>query len=437
MSRWMPCRSCAGGLIRRGYRLDLLARRLLDADDRGAGCGVAGRWLLMQLNHHIISDHTTQDVLLQEVHAHLAGEQDRLPAPVPFRNFVAQSRLGGMSAAEHEAFFTRMLSGVEEPVDPVRVAGCAGGRVWAIAEARITLEAGLARRMRECARAANVSVASLCHLAYARMLACLSGQHKVVFGTVLFGRMQGREGIERALGVFINTLPICIEITEQGVAESLRQTHALLAELLMHEHASLALAQRCSAVPPPTPLFSALFNYRHGSAPRLMAEQTSQGWRTEYSQARTNYPFSVSVDDFGERFRLGARVSAGIDPQRVCAWYSVHTVLGDLVEALEQAPHTPLSRIEVLPSSERHQLLEQWNDTAVEYPQDRCIHELFEEQVERTPQAVAVTYEGERLTYTELNEQANRLAHYLRSPLGVASSRTQCGWRSAWSARRR
>ena len=84
--------------------------------------------------------------------------------------------------------------------------------------------------LRERARKLGVSAASLCHLAWAQVLARVSGREDVVFGTVLFGRMQGGEGAERVMGLFINTLPVRIQIGEEGVEESVRQTHALLAE---------------------------------------------------------------------------------------------------------------------------------------------------------------------------------------------------------------
>ena len=108
-------------------------------------------------------------------------------------------------------------------------------------------------------------MASLCHLAWGQVVARTSGREQVVFGTVLFGRMHGGAGAERAMGLYINTLPMRLDLDETGVEESVRQTHRVLAELLRHEHASLALAQRCSGVAAPAPLFSALLNYRHNS----------------------------------------------------------------------------------------------------------------------------------------------------------------------------
>ena len=89
-----------------------------------------------------------------------------------------------------------------------------------------------------------------------------------------------------------------------------------------------------------------------------------------------------------------------------------------LLEAAAANPDQRLSDLPLLTDAERQQLLVEWNQTAVAYPKDRCVHELFEEQVERTPDAMAVAFEDERLTYRQLNERANQLAHHLQE-LGV------------------
>jgi non-ribosomal peptide synthetase component F len=265
-----------------------------------------------------------------------------------------------------------------------------------------------------------VSAASLFHLAWAQVLSRISVRKDVVFGTVLFGRMQGGEGADRIMGPSINTLPLRIEIGDRSVRDSVRRTHAMLTELMRHEHASLVLAQRCSGVPAPTPLFSALLNYRHvigasrRAADKYRLAQQEMAWLT--SEERTHYPCTLSVDDFAEGFRLTAQVNAAIDPGRVCAY--MQTALESLVAALEYAPDTPMRSLEVLPAEERAQVLYRWNATETDFPAHRLVHELFEEQMEKTPDAVAVIFEGQELSYRELNRKANRLAHYLRE-LGV------------------
>jgi arthrofactin-type cyclic lipopeptide synthetase C len=401
----------------RQHRIDVRQAPLLrfyTAQDRENG-----RWLLMQQLHHLVGDHSTLEVMLAEVGAHMLGRQDKLPAPLPFRNLVAQARLG-VSGEEHEAFFRQMLGDVDEPTAPfglldVRADGSG------IEEAHLRLDIDLARRLRACARRLGVSVASLCHLAWARVLAKVSGREDVVFGTVLFGRMQGGEGSDRAMGLFINTLPVRLLTGDQGVETAVRQTHTLLADLMRHEHASLALAQRCSGVPAPAPLFSALLNYRHSSGeaaqtPSSEIRQVLEGMRILRGEGRNNYPFTLSVNDLGEGLSLDAKTPASIVPMRVCE--SMRVALESLTEALEASPARPVCTLDILPEQERHRLLFEWNDTGRSYPSDQCVHELFEEQVAKTPDTTAVVFEDEQLSYGELNRKANQLAHYLRE-LGV------------------
>ncbi|MBV8769321.1 MAG: amino acid adenylation domain-containing protein, partial [Hyphomicrobiales bacterium] len=273
--------------------------------------------------------------------------------------------------------------------------------------------------LRQGARRLGVSAASLFHVAWAQVLARVSGRADVVFGTVLFGRMQGGEGVERVPGVFINTLPLRIRVEEEGVEASVRRTHGLLAELLRHEHAPLALAQRCSRVPAPAPLFSALLNYRYSRAEGQSASEGLRVWpgiEVLYGEERTNYPCTLSVDDRGEGFSLTAQVQAPIEPERMCAL--MHEALEGLMEALERAPGRALRSLEVVPQAERERVLVAWNASRVEYAGAGLVHALVEAQVERTPEAVAVVYGASQLSYGELNRRANQVAHYLRG-LGV------------------
>jgi amino acid adenylation domain-containing protein len=396
----------------RRYRLDVRQApmwRLFLAQD-----APNNRWVMLELTHHLVDDNTSERFLLGEIETIMAGDVERLAPPLPFRNFVAQARLA-VSREEHEAFFTRMLGDVDEAIAPFGLTDVQGDGSQ-IVEARRELDAGLYEHLRAQALALGVSLASLCHLAWALVLARTSGREDVVFGTVMFGRMQGGKSTDRAMGLFINTLPVRIKVGSEGVRRSVRQTHQLLTQLLRHEHAALGLAQRCSQVRAPAPLFTSLLNYRHIRIEALSADegakQTWAGLDFLGDQERTNYPFNLFVNDLGERLSLDAQVDSSVDPQRVCAL--MQTGLESLVTALEQDPATALCDLDVLPSAERQQVLHGWNDIARDYEKDRCIHELFEVQVRQTPDEIAVTYEGQSLTYGELNRRANLLAHYLR-----------------------
>ncbi|WP_245508903.1 AMP-binding protein, partial [Bradyrhizobium nanningense] len=220
------------------------------------------------------------------------------------------------------------------------------------------------------------------------------------------------------MGLFINTLPLRLDLDGTAVEASVRTTHARLAELLAHEHASLALAQRCSAVAAPAPLFSALLNYRHNTpaAVSASADDVMSGVEWLGEEERTNYPLSLSVEDFGEALGLTAQVAEPISADRICGY--MQRALEQLSEALEHAPSTPVRELDILPADERAYLLEELNRTAAPYPAEQCIHELFEAQVRQAPNAVAVVYQDQRVSYGELNARANQLAHHLIA-LGV------------------
>jgi amino acid adenylation domain-containing protein len=379
------------------------------------------RWLLLWWYSHLLGDHVALEVMQKEIQAYLLGHEDQLPAPLSFRNFVAQARLG-VSREEHEAFFRKMLSDVEEPIAPFGLLDVQGDGSG-IKEERMMLDSSLAKRIRERAKKLGVSPAALCHVAWAQVLAKASGQDDVVFGTVLFGRTHGGTGAERAVGLFINTLPVRFRIGEEGVEGGVRRMQRLLAELLRHEQAPLALAQRCSRVPAPAPLFTSLFNYRHspgvGKASSPDKLRAWEGMKVLYVEERTNYPLTFSVDDIGQDFTSTAETEASIDPKRVCEY--MHTALKSLVEALESTPGRAISSLEVLPEKERKQLLYEWNATGVEYPREKCIQQLFEEQVQKTPEAVAVMYEDANLTYGELNRRANRWARCFQDAYGLCA----------------
>ncbi|MFV3406513.1 amino acid adenylation domain-containing protein [Pseudomonas sp. NY15463] len=358
--------------------------------------------------HHAVLDHVALEVLVHELHAQLLGEAQQLPAPVPYRNYIAQT-LRSAEGEAGEAFFARQLGDIDEPTLPYGTQRPHGSD--APRQAYRVLAPGLSEQLREQARLAGVSPASLVHLAWALVLGQLSGRDSVVFGSVLLGRLAGGEGSERALGVFINSLPLRLDLAGVNVAEGVRATHQRLSELLRHEHVQLAQAQRCSGLPAGVPLFSALLNYRHGSATSGEQARAWHGIELLRAEERSNYPLALSVDDDGAGFALTAQSAEGIDAGRVCAY--LEQALTVLAQCLAEVPDTPLSRLSILPADERVTLLDGFNATDRDYPRDLPVHRLFEQRVASHPLAVAAVQGSDRLLYGELNERSNRLAHYL------------------------
>ena len=204
-----------------------------------------------------------------------------------------------------------------------------------------------------------------------------------MFGTVLFGRMHAGAGGDRTMGLFINTLPLRLDLDGTAVEDSVRHAHARLAELMAHEHASLALAQRCSGVAAPAPLFSSILNYRHNTMPAgSSADQDGadvRGIEWLGGEERTNYPLMLAVEDYGQALGVTAQVVHPLSADRICAL--MQQALDQLAEALERAPRSPVRQLDVLPSEERQLLLETWNRTQAQYRRDRSFVEQFEEQV--------------------------------------------------------
>ncbi|MCK9776716.1 AMP-binding protein [Pseudomonas syringae pv. syringae] len=370
-----------------------------------AGDPNSDRWLLALLDHHMVSDHVTLELILEEIRLLMQGQGADLLPPQPYRDFVAQTLASPSSA--HEAYFTRRLADVDSPTVPFDLLEVQGNGND-VEEFELALSSDLCACIRTQARERGMSPAVLFHVAWAQVLARCTGRDDVVFGTVVTGRLQGTVGAERAMGMFMNTLPVRVQLATQGIHELVMETHRDLSELLSHEQASLALAQRCSSVATALPLFSSLLNYRHQG-------QDSQlqwpGLRLLDSSERTNYPLCLSVDDYGNDLSLMIHSVQPADPQRLGAM--MQCALEQLTDALAHTPQIAVTQLDVLPAVERNLLLETLNQTRQDYPTDLCIQHLFEAQVRTQPDAIAVTFHGQRLSYADLNRQANRLAHHL------------------------
>jgi natural product biosynthesis luciferase-like monooxygenase protein/amino acid adenylation domain-containing protein len=385
----------------------LLAVQTIEALDRHRNS--QSHYLLLQF-HHLISDHVGEDIIQQELLAYRQGKV--LPPPMPYREYIAHSLY---QASQHDGaeYFSQLLGDVDEPTLPFDLADVQGDGSE-VAELRQTVPSPLAAELRQVAKQLQVSPAVLFHSAWAILMGACSGRDDVVFGTVMSGRLQGTLGAEQSIGVFVNTLPLRVKMANLTVVELVRQVQDALTELLPYEQASLALAQRSSGLPAGVPLLTSMLNYRHSAPPAVVSSDTDQANQADITllsvQERTNFPFYLAVDDLGAGFDLDIQVDVALDINRIGGY--VQTVLVELVSALAATPELPVAQLSILPAAEREQLLLKYQGTVV-VDDNLCIHQLFEHQAKTHPEAIALVCDGQQLSYQQLNQQANQLAHYL------------------------
>ncbi|PHM72994.1 non-ribosomal peptide synthetase [Xenorhabdus sp. KJ12.1] len=404
-------------------RLNLNLAPLFSADI--AYDAAQDEWLLSLRFHHLVSDHMTLELIFAEIAQVLQGQAESLPVALPYRDFIA--RILNVPVSVHEDYFRTRLADFTEPTAPFGIIRIPNdNRV--IHQSHLSVDPALAKHVRTQARHLGVSPSVLFHVAWAQVLAHTSGHDDVVFGSVLLGRLQGISGVKRILGMFINTLPVRISLTDRNlqktasVQEVVQATYRNLTHLLEHEQAPLSLAQQCSGVAQPMPLFSALLNYRHSQSNETETVSTTwEGIRVLAAEEQTNYPVTLTVDDLGEDFQLKAQTVTGINADRILQY--LLTAVSSLADALSHNPQQPILPLPVIPASEQQQLLLDFNQTQALFlptdsPQSGLIHQRFETKALHHPDDIAVVHGQQSLSYDELNRHANRLAHHLIS-LGV------------------
>jgi amino acid adenylation domain-containing protein len=298
-------------------------------------------------------------------------------------NPVAKSSANATNANK---LLERVFGGAGEPSAPF---GLIRDERRVAKSASLKLERHLARRLRDQAAALNISMESLVCLAWSLVLVRFCGQDSVTFGA--------------ALPPFTKTVPMRIDTATRAADTAARQTYQLFTQIRNFRPIGGALLPEGD--PGAAYSLSALFGYGLPEE-HVWAEELSGGV----------WPLAVIAVEREETLLISAWAQNPADPAAVCVY--MRTALERVAGTLETAPDTLAACIDVMPEEERHKLIVEWNATGASYPRDKCIHHLIEEQVARTPDAVAMIANGRTLTYSQLNAQANRLAHHLRG-LGV------------------
>ncbi|AIG26780.1 non-ribosomal peptide synthetase [Brevibacillus laterosporus] len=237
----------------------------------------------------------------------------------------------------------------------------------------------------------------------------------VVFGSVVSGRPSEIEDVEQIVGLFINTVPVRIKSgNEQTFSQLLNAVKQNSLEAKSYEYVSLADIQSRSG------LGSDLFNHIIG----FQNHVDNQGlYQTEWDKElgftvvsvdaheMTNYDFHLVVIP-GDLFTIRLSYNANKYDQAFIERIGAH--LTKLMKQVIAEPHQAVHSYELVTDEEKQQLLATFNSTAVDFPNEKTLHQLFEEQVARTPNAIAIAYNEQSLTYQQLDEKANQLARVLR-----------------------
>ncbi len=367
--------------------------------------------------HHLLLDGWSMQILLKEVFtfydAYSRGET--LPqAPIrQYRDYIGWLR---QSLSTAEAYWRKTLKGFTTPtVISNRREQKAGAEPAEenYSEQGIVLDAKMTALLQEVCRAEQVTTSTAIQAAWALLLMRYSGEKDVVFGAVVSGRSAELTGVERMVGPLINTLPVRMRVNRnQRIREWLLEAQVQGAEMRQYEYSPLVEVQRWSEVDGGESLFESILVYENYPVEETVEEEIGEIRLSELrSMEQTNYPLTLLAMPGDELVLRIIYEQSRFDNELI-----TH-ILRHLVRALEAIASDPGQRIEqvsLLDNVERQQILGEWNQTERAYPQDKRLHELFEEQAHRTPDATAVVFEGEHWTYKELNAKANQLAHYLR-----------------------
>jgi len=372
-------------------------------------------------HHHLLLDGWSLSLVFKEVFAFYEafrrGQDLHLKPCRPYQDYIAW--LQQQDLTETEAFWRQALQGFAAPT-PLAVDKASKGlskQGKSYAEQQIQLSATTTAALYSLTRQHQLTLNTLVQGAWTLLLSRYSGQEDVVFGATVSGRPATLAGVESMVGLFINTLPVRVQVSPTAyLLPWLKQLQAQQVELRQYEYSSLIQVQGWSEVPRGLPLFESIVVFENYPLDASLRESgSSLELCNIQSMELTNYPLTV-VAWPGRELLL----QIGYD----CHHFDAATItrmlehLQTLLEGIVAHPEQQLQDLPLLTQEERQQLLMEWNDTQADYPQDECIHQLFETQVEQTPESVAVMFGGQQLTYRELNCRANQVAHHLCS-LGV------------------
>ncbi|MFK8186309.1 MAG: amino acid adenylation domain-containing protein [Phormidesmis sp.] len=376
--------------------------------------------------HQIAADTVGQDLLLQEFSQLYLGHA--VSEPSVYAEFVAWevSALASPKGGESSQYWQQQLEGelpiLNLPTDKMRPTTFSfrGG------SHQVALDDDLASQLRALAgesKDENISLFSISLSAFYVLLHRYSSQEDILVTTPLENR-RGQASFRNLVGCAANVSPLRVEVTPHtSFQDLLHQVMIKTTEAREHEQTNvftevlrehLDLQRDFSRMP----VSSVMFNWRSLRWAESSLQDDSLRVEPYCLEAQRGAAYDITLEFVEVAESLTVRWNYNLDLFSAEAIERMAAHYFQLLEGIVKSPTSAISHLPLLTEKEQHQLLVEWNDTAASYPKHQCIHQLFEAQADKTPDAVAVAFASQSLTYRELNQRANQLAHHLLK-LGV------------------
>ncbi|HIK04809.1 MAG TPA: amino acid adenylation domain-containing protein [Trichormus sp. M33_DOE_039] len=367
--------------------------------------------------HHLLVDGWSLPILFQEVFAFYEagnrGERLSLTTSRSYQDYINWLQHQDITAAEN--FWRQNLRGFTAPTSLGVDRGVHQQGNFLDITFEFPSETTVA--IQSFAQKHRVTLSTLVQGAWAILLSRYTGELDVVFGATVSGRPPSLKGVESMVGLFINTLPVRVQIPEDtAIIPWLQSLQTQQVEREQYAYSPLVDIQGWSEVPRGISLFESLVVFENYPVDAALQEPLES---LEIDNVRTfeitNYPLTLVA---AARETLSGRIIYDSDR---CDADTVTRMAGhfhNLLNAIISQPDLPITKLPLISDTEKQQLISAWNANKKEYSNNYGLHQLFEQQVEKTPNAVALVFGEQTLTYAQLNARANQLAHYLQS-LGV------------------
>ena len=379
------------------------------------------RYIFIWTFHHTLLDGRSFTLLLQELfkiyEAYWQGEEIQLDTPRPFRDHI--DFLQQMDLVEMESFWRNKLVQFTEPVSMPDL--------WV---ERFEKEAGvhhqeeaaklpkeITSRLKQLAKEHNLTINTFVQGAWAILLSRYCRVEDVVFGATRACRYSTVSGAENMVGCFINTVPVRIFVDpDKSLIPWLTELREQWVEMRPYEQAPLANVQQLSDIPKGMQLFESILVFENYLMNTMLRNQGGAWLNREFEVLeQTNFPLTVAAY-LDEELGVKIEYDPGYFDERIIRRMAGHVI--ELLESMVKYSDRCVGNLRMSTNKERQKLLFFWNETDAPAPPIQYYHSLFEEQAAKTPDAPAVEFMGEILSYKELNRRANQLAHYLIT-LGV------------------